>query len=88
MVNRLPGLLALILVLMAGNAFAQGTDARPAPAVEFLVGYAGFVDDATIDHAVIGTAARVYLTPGSPSAPSSSTCAGRIPIAISFSPVT
>ena len=36
---------------------------RPAPAVEFLVGYAGFVDDATIDHTIFGGAGRVYLTP-------------------------
>jgi hypothetical protein len=31
--------------------------------VEFLAGYAGFVDDATIDHSVFGGAGRVYLTP-------------------------
>ena len=33
------------------------------PAVEFLAGYAGFADDATIDHSVFGGAARVYMTP-------------------------
>jgi hypothetical protein len=60
---RLPVLPALALVLTAGNAFAQSTDIRPAPAVEFLVGYAGFVDDATIDHTIVGAAGRVYLTP-------------------------
>lgn len=60
---RLPALLALAFSLTAGNAFSQSTDIRPAPAVEFLAGYAGFVDDATIDHGVIGAAARVYLTP-------------------------
>ena len=60
---RLPALLLLAFVLTAGNALAQSNDIRPAPAVEFLVGYAGFVDDATIDHAIVGAAGRVYLTP-------------------------
>ena len=60
---RLPTLLALAFLLSAGNAFAQLNDIRPAPAVEFLVGYAGFVDDATIDHGIVGAAARLYLTP-------------------------
>ena len=55
--------LALLVVLVTGNAFAQSSDVRPAPAVEFLAGYAGFVDDATIDHTIFGGAARVYLTP-------------------------
>jgi hypothetical protein len=54
---------ALILAAIGGNAFGQTLDTRPAPVVEFLAGYAGFVDDATIDHAIIGTAARVHLTP-------------------------
>ena len=52
-----------ILAIFAGRCVAQTLDARPAPAVEFLAGYAGFVDDATIDHAIAGTAVRVYLTP-------------------------
>src|SRR5262245_17577526 len=60
---RLAVLLSLALALTAGNAFAQSTDVRPGPAVEFLAGYAGFVDDATIDHTIFGAAARVYLTP-------------------------
>ena len=59
---RLPTLLALACLLTARNAFAQLNDIRPAPAVEFLVGYAGFVDDATIDHGIVGAAARLYLT--------------------------
>jgi hypothetical protein len=61
--NRRPALLALTLVLIAGRAFAQSPDPRPGPAVEFLAGYAGFVDDATIDHSIFGAAGRVYLTP-------------------------
>jgi len=60
---RLLALLGLGLLLTAGKALAQSTETRPGPAVEFLVGYAGFVDDATIDHVIVGTAARVYLTP-------------------------
>ena len=52
----------VFLVLVADAAFAQTLDARPAPAVEFLAGYAAFVDDATIDHGIAGVAARVYLT--------------------------
>ena len=59
---RLKAFLGVILVACAGDATAQ-TDARPAPAVEFLAGYAGFVDDATIDHTIWGGAARAYLTP-------------------------
>lgn len=60
---RRPALLALTFVLTAGGAFAQSSGPRPASAVEFLVGYAGFVDDATIDHSIFGAAGRVYLTP-------------------------
>ena len=60
---RLPALPALAFLLFAGDARAQSTEIRPAPAVEFLAGYAGFVDDATIDHAIVGAAGRVYLTP-------------------------
>lgn len=60
---RLLPTLVLALLLFAENARAQSTDIRPAPAVEFLAGYAGFVDDATIDHAIVGAAGRVYLTP-------------------------
>ena len=44
---------------MTGNAFGQPV----APAVELTGGYAGFVDDATIDHGVFGGAARWQVTP-------------------------
>ncbi len=57
------GCIAVILALVAAESSAQDLDYRPAPAVEFLAGYAGFIDDAMIDHAIAGTAARVYLTP-------------------------
>jgi hypothetical protein len=61
--NPRTAFLTLTLVLTTGTAFAQVPDARPDPAVEFLVGWAGFVDDATIDHSIYGAAGRVYLTP-------------------------
>lgn len=54
---------ALACLLFAANVHAQSTDVRPAPAIELLAGYAGFVDDATIDHAIVGAAGRVYLAP-------------------------
>jgi hypothetical protein len=62
MLTRLTLTLSTLAVLTAGTASAQ-TDSRPAPAVELLAGYAGFVDNATIDHWIFGGAARVYLTP-------------------------
>lgn len=63
MVVRLAVGCALALTLMGGPALAQTSRDRPAPAVEFLAGYAGFADDATIDHGIVGAAARVYVTP-------------------------
>lgn len=60
---RLRAVLVLTLVLTAGSAFGQSTDVRPRPAAEVLAGYAGFVDDSTIEHGIVGAAARVYLTP-------------------------
>jgi hypothetical protein len=58
---RVSASFALLFAMSAAAASAQ--DARPAPAAEFLAGWAGFADDATIDHAVFGGAARAYLTP-------------------------
>jgi hypothetical protein len=60
---RVPALLVLTFAAIAGSAFAQSADPRPSHAVELIAGYAGFVDDATIDHSIIGAAGRVYLTP-------------------------
>jgi hypothetical protein len=54
--------LALALVLAAVSAAAQVTSS-PSAAAEIIGGYAGFVDDATIDHAVLGGSARIYLSP-------------------------
>jgi hypothetical protein len=51
----------LIVALgLSAPAFAQS---RPAASAEIQTGWAGFVDDAMIDHAAFGGAARVYLTP-------------------------
>jgi hypothetical protein len=39
------------------------TDHRPDPVVEAALGYAAFLDDAAIEHALVGVAARYYLMP-------------------------
>lgn len=55
--------LVLSFILALGfntPAFAQSL---PLPSAEIQTGWAGFVDDAMIDHAAFGGAARVYLTP-------------------------
>jgi hypothetical protein len=52
-------LLAAALLLVATPAFAQS----PGAAAEVAAGYAGFVDDAYIDHFVIGGTTRFYLSP-------------------------
>ena len=51
------GLFVAGCLVLAGGAFAQ------APAVELTAGYAGFVDDATISHALVGGLARWPVTP-------------------------
>ncbi len=62
--NYVSGLAMAILMAMAAPASAQSSPAPagPAAAAEFIAGYAGFVDDATIDHALVGVAARWYVT--------------------------
>ena len=54
------GMAIAVTLLHAGGAAAQ---ARPAPAVEVLGGWAGFADEGLINHAVLGGAVRVHLTP-------------------------
>jgi hypothetical protein len=54
------GLFIAGCLVFAGRAFAQP---RAAPVVEAGVGYAGFVDDATIAHAVAAGAVRWHVTP-------------------------
>lgn len=61
--NRLPAVALALFALPAAPALAQQSSERPPPAVELIGGYAGFVDDATIDHGVIGGSLRVYLSP-------------------------
>jgi hypothetical protein len=52
---------ALALFVAAAPAAAQTIP--PRAAADIIGGYAGFVDDATIDHAVIGGSVRLYLSP-------------------------
>jgi hypothetical protein len=47
-------------LVFAGRAFAQ---TGSAPALEFTGGYAGFIDDSTIEHGLFGVAARWAVTP-------------------------
>lgn len=60
-------LLALLAVIwVASSASAQTPNpsaARPWAVLEAAGGYAGFVDDATIDHGLIGGAMRWFLSP-------------------------
>ena len=57
-IGRLPALLLAACVAGAGEAGAQ--TARPV-AVEGVVGWAGFVDDATDHHALIGGSVRLPI---------------------------
>jgi hypothetical protein len=50
----------LVSAGMTGVAFAQ---ARPAPAFEVPIGYAGFADEGVVGHFALGAAGRFYLTP-------------------------
>ena len=63
MLRRLTAALILVTAVSVPTFAQSTTDSRPASAAELLVGYAGFADDATIDHTVVGGAARVYLSP-------------------------
>lgn len=55
-------LACLTFLLAAPPAVAQTGPGTPRVALELTTGYAGFVDDATIDHAVIGAALVVVTT--------------------------
>ena len=61
--TRLPAVAFALFAVQAEPARAQQTSERPPPVVEIIGGYAGFVDDATIDHGVIGGSVRIYLSP-------------------------
>jgi hypothetical protein len=56
------GLAVMLAVWMAGAGEARAQQPRPI-AIEGTVGWAGFVDDATIHHTVYGAGARISLTP-------------------------
>ena len=53
----------LLLVVTARPAAAQENSATPKVAIEATAGYAGFVDDATIDHVLSGVTPRLYVAP-------------------------
>jgi len=55
--------IALAVILALGLSAAALAQSLPPPHAEIQTGWAGFVDDAMIDHAAFGGAARVYLTP-------------------------
>jgi hypothetical protein len=52
----------MLVAALTGTAWAQEQGRRPM-AIEGTVGWAGFVDDATIEHTVVGGALLVPLTP-------------------------
>lgn len=56
----LPVVAACLVLVTGAPATAQE---RPRPALEGTFGWAGFVDDNTVHHKVIGAAGRFYLTP-------------------------
>jgi len=51
---------ALLAPPLVGSVAAQG---RPGPALEFSAGWVGFADDGVVSEAMVGGAARWYLTP-------------------------
>ena len=51
-------ILSLLVLLIAAPAGAQTTTA-----VEAVGGYAGFVDESLVDHAVVGASGRIHLSP-------------------------
>jgi hypothetical protein len=55
-----PTFILLAAVLSTTPAFAQST---PSGSAEAIAGWAGFVDDALINHGVVGGSARFHLTP-------------------------
>jgi hypothetical protein len=56
-------LLLLLTVLFHAQTVAAQTTARPAPAVEFTGGYAGFADEGIVGHGLFGGAFRFHLSP-------------------------
>ena len=53
----------LALLLAIGSPALAQSSPRPAATAELSAGYAGFADDGTIGHGLVGGALRVYVTP-------------------------
>ena len=51
-------ILSLLVLLIAAPATAQ-----PTTAIEAVGGYAGFIDESFVDHAVFGASGRIHLSP-------------------------
>ena len=58
--SLLVGATVLLAPPFVGSAAAQE---RPGPALEFSAGWVGFADDGVVSEAMVGGAARWYLTP-------------------------
>jgi len=57
-------ILPLLVLLIAAPATAQPTSGSgPMTAIDAIGGYAGFVDESLVDHAVFGASGRVHLSP-------------------------
>jgi hypothetical protein len=56
-------LVMFFVLVTAVPARGQNATGRPPAIVELAAGYAGFVDDATIDHTIIGGALRMPISP-------------------------
>jgi hypothetical protein len=54
---------AFLAALCLGFPPAASAQAGPRGAVEGIGGWAGFVDEATVDHGILGAAARWYVSP-------------------------
>jgi hypothetical protein len=52
-----------VAVAIAGFGGEASAQERPSPSLDVGGGWAGFIDDSMIDHAVVSGALRVHLTP-------------------------
>jgi hypothetical protein len=62
MLTRVCPALAVAAALLGANP-ADAQSIRPPASIELFAGHAGFADESTIEHAVLGGAGRIYLTP-------------------------
>ena len=57
-------ILVLLALLIAAPAAAQSASpSGPTTAIDAVSGYAGFIDESFVDHAVFGASGRVHLSP-------------------------